>query len=263
MAIRHGVRVLLVSITALVFLPGLAGDFVWDDHELIKQASHVEYFSEIWSGPFLTGEHDAGGTYYRPVVSTAIYTQYQLFGEAPFGYHLVSLLLHIGCVVLLFEWLLRRFDDGSRRTLWAVLLATAIFALHPSRPESVSWFAGSTDLWMAFWVLLALWVFDRIASWPGVALSSFLLILALLSKEVAVMVPLALLMDAYFRREPGGARWKHLLVMTVTILLVGACRFALFPGGGEAPPGDVFTRVFAATGSYISYIFWPWEPSEV
>ena len=128
MAIRHGVRVLLVSITALVFLPGLAGEFVWDDHELIKQASHVESFAEIWSEPFLTGEYDAGGTYYRPVVSTATFIQYQLFGEAPFGYHLVSLLLHIGCVLLLFDWLLRRFDDGSRRTLWAVLLALLLKA---------------------------------------------------------------------------------------------------------------------------------------
>jgi 4-amino-4-deoxy-L-arabinose transferase-like glycosyltransferase len=260
-AIRHGVRVLLVSITALVFLPGLAGEFVWDDHELIKQASHVESFAEIWSEPFLTGEYDAGGTYYRPVVSTATFIQYQLFGEAPFGYHLVSLLLHIGCVLLLFDWLLRRFDDGSRRTLWAVLLATAIFAIHPSRPESVSWFAGSTDLWMSFWVLLALWVFDRTTSWSGVAISSLLLILALLSKEVAVMVPVALLLDAFFRREAGEERWKHLSVMTATILLVGAVRFVLFPGGGEAPPGNMIMRVFAATGSYMSYIFWPWEPS--
>jgi len=94
-----------------------------------------------------------------------------------------------------------------------------------------------------------------------VAFSSLLLVVALLSKEVAVMVPLALLLDAFLRREQSGERWKHLALITVVVLIVGAARFALFSGGGQAPPGSMVTRVFAATGSYISYIFWPWEPS--
>src|SRR5690606_17441148 len=107
---------------------------------------------------------------YRPVVTVALWTQVQAFGEGTFGYHAVSLALHLLCVFLACGWLRRR--HGSLRREWALLFGLLVFAIHPGRPETVTWISGSTDLWMTAFVLLSARGIDR-EGWPH-AVASFL-----------------------------------------------------------------------------------------
>lgn len=260
---------LLVVASALAFLPGIFGDFVWDDVNLIvdgpatiAQAVGSSFWSVEEQG---LGHVETGAWYYRPVVSAAYVVQRSLFGLEPLGFHLVNVVLHLLCVLLAFRWLVRR-GDGSTAGAVAAALGCALFALHPSRPESVTWIAGCTDLWMAFWLLLGLELWDRGSRNARlVALAPFLL--AALSKEAAYLAPILLAIDAVALR-PAGDRARHLrwvLVPVGAFAAAVAARLAFIP----APPTralhasflDGFLQVTTSVGTYVARTVWPWPPS--
>jgi hypothetical protein len=67
--------------------------------------------------------------------------------------------------------------------LLAVGLGAAVFALHPSRAEAVSWISGSTELWMCALVLLAALAFDSNRNW----LAGILMASELFARESAIV----------------------------------------------------------------------------
>jgi tetratricopeptide (TPR) repeat protein len=80
----------------------------------------------------------------------------QLYGVAPWGHHLTSLLLHALNTLLAYV-VLRRITGATGRAFVAALL----FGLHPLRVESVAWVAERKDvLSTAFW-LLTLWAYAK------------------------------------------------------------------------------------------------------
>jgi hypothetical protein len=87
----------------VVFGVGLGGGFVYDDHYLIGSNALVRdparlgdalttSFFDVSAGDDLAAQ---ANRYYRPVVSLALALQFRAFGDDPFGYHVVSLLLHL------------------------------------------------------------------------------------------------------------------------------------------------------------------------
>ena len=150
---------------------------------------------------------DAGQSaraYYRPVVSLALAAQYQLFGRTSAGYHIVALLLHSACVLLVFDWLRRRLartrsealDSNAPTLITPAFIGAALFAIHPSRLQPVAWISGSTELWAALFALLGLWCFDVARGTRRWMWTSLLLSLSLLSKENALLLPLLLAADS-------------------------------------------------------------------
>lgn len=84
---------------------------------------------------------------------------WQLWGYNPFGYHLVSLILHSGSSLLLG---LLAAEISSRRALgW---LAGALFAVFPLHLEAVGWMSAQWDAWAALFGLASLWLF---VTWWG------------------------------------------------------------------------------------------------
>src|SRR5207245_4187611 len=71
---------------------------------------------------------------YYPLLDHTYWVQQRLWGDSPSGYHLINLLLHIGCVVLVLKIL--RFLKIPGAELTAI-----IFALHPVNVETVAWIA--------------------------------------------------------------------------------------------------------------------------
>ncbi len=133
--------------------------------------------------------HDAGATntFFRPVAVISYAIDLALWGPWPFGFRLTNLLLHVICT-----WLVWRIIQNEGIGGIQALLGGALFAVHPAHVESVAWISGRTDLLCAVFMLGA-WLTWR----HGMRWSSLLLFaLALLSKEMAIMLPVLIAIDA-------------------------------------------------------------------
>lgn len=269
--------VLLTAAIAIAFLPAVVGEFLWDDVLLVRSNAYVQDLSllgdallhDFWHVSSQAQARGAGlvQRYYRPVVTVAYALQYRAFGDRPLGFHLVSVALHAACSLLVFGWLRRRLG-ASPRAILPALLGAAMFALHPSRPESVAWISGSTDLWMTLWVLLGLRAWDRDPT-PGTAARTALcFVLAACSKEVAVVAPALLAVDLLLLPHAGsgrGPRWRALGVVACASALALIARavvlHGLVPPNTRELPAMMPVRVLSTLGHYTSAVLWPWHPS--
>ena len=132
-------------------------------------------------------------------------TDVQLFGLDPGWHHLSSVFLHILTSLLLLRLLWR-----ATGMAWPSALVAALFAVHPMHVESVAWVAERKDVLSAlFWVLTcsAYVTYVRRPSLVRYALVALSLVLALMSKPMAVTLPFALLlMDVWPLGRDGGRR---------------------------------------------------------
>ncbi len=269
MASRRGwgaASILLGLLVVLVFLPGLSDEFTWDDNGLIRTNENVqrpERYREALTTHFWNVSEnavEANETYnhlYRPLVTLAYIAQYRLFGLAAMGYRVVSLALHVLCCVLAFFWLTRRLPaHNERHRLVAVSLGAAVFALHPSRVEAVSWISGSTELWMCALVLLGALAFDSNRSW----LAGILLAVALFAKESAVVAVPLLLADRFLVH--GGRNRAASLALTTPVIVALIARIWIVDvdlPSGEAR--DALPRALASLGLYAQQVVAPWNPT--
>ena len=93
----HSARMLPAFAAAvLVYLPALGNGFVWNDPDYVTRGE-LQSLPGLWR---IWTEVGATEQYY-PLLHTFFWLQHRLWGDAPFGYHLVNVLLHAGCAVLL------------------------------------------------------------------------------------------------------------------------------------------------------------------
>lgn len=141
---------------------------------------------------------------WRPLNFLIWQADYALFGDQPLGWRLTRLAIHSLNIVS--AGLLVRAITGRPKL---ALFAAALFAIHPSQTETVTWAGGQADISFAVAWLPALWMFVRWRQgasskwWIGAAVLGFI---AMLGKEAAVTLPIAALwIDLLFGRQ--WARW--------------------------------------------------------
>ncbi len=185
---------ILIAITAAAYAPSLHGSWQYDDQLVIVSNSVVR---------------DAGealrrlGTSTRSLVQWTFALNHRLGGLAPFGYHVVNLAIHVAAALCLWGWL--RSLPHARRFAWAAAL---IFAVHPLATQSVAYVAQRYSSMAGLFFFAALWAWSAYRSgggrmWYAAALLAALA--AMLSKEMAVAIPLAL-MAADFSLHAGHRR---------------------------------------------------------
>jgi hypothetical protein len=158
------------------------------------------------------GEFTRAGVdrFFRPVADLSLWLDARwASGVEPPGWHILSLLLHLANTALVFV-LARRLFGSSGVAFWSA----ALFGLHGSRPEAVSFLARFDQLATLF-VLAGLILFDsRRWIWTGAALLA-----ALLSKESAYVFPLLAVWMMAWR-----GRWDraHLRVARALFALTAA-----------------------------------------
>ena len=117
----------LIAAVFLVYQSAWQGGFIWDDNAHVTRPELRSWYGlfRIW--------FDLGATQqYYPLLHSAFWVQYWLWGDATLGYHLVNILLHAIAAVMV-ALILRRLEIPG------AYLAAAIFALHPVHVESVAW----------------------------------------------------------------------------------------------------------------------------
>jgi hypothetical protein len=207
----------LAGIVLVVFCSGLANGLVGDDFSLITnlRPDSILGVFDPWRDTWW---------YYRPITRLVLVLGYTLFGTAPVGYHVLSLLAHAAAVVL--------FYFGARRagaSAGPSFAGALVFAVHFRQHESVFWFSAiSYPLSTAFGLGSALWFRASLARGHRGFLVAALVsaAAAMLTKDTATVVPaLVALYGLLFAGEPfegAPAREKVLRLLPLAcVALVG------------------------------------------
>jgi hypothetical protein len=187
-----GLALVLVSAAAL-YLPVVDYLYIWDDRFLFVDnpaLRSADGFVQAILTPILPGS-----TYFRPAVLASFGLQFYLFGADPAASHLGNLAIHLTTallVVVLTRRLLARM--GRKFDGWVPVIAAAVYALHPSLIEPVAWASGRFDLMATLFSVAALITALGSARYKIFTSSAFFL-LALLSKEVAAVIPAVLVLS--------------------------------------------------------------------
>jgi len=171
----------------------------WDDPSYITSNPLIKDISPgglkaIFSTPVVGN--------YHPLTILTYALEYSAAALNPWLYHFDSLLLHI-FVTLLVYWLVYLL---TRRPIAAVITAL-LFGLHPMHMESMAWISGRKDLLYGLFYLGACIAYvyftrENDSKKTGWYIGSIaLFIFALLSKPVAVTLPLTLLLIDYFEKR--------------------------------------------------------------
>lgn len=205
----------------LAYLPALRGGFIWDDDAHVTESialRSLEGLRRIWVQP-------GAAPQYYPMVHTAFWVQYQLFGEHPLGYKLVNLALHLTTAGLLIV-VLRQL--GLSR--FASVLSAAVFALHPVHVESVAWITELKNTLSGAFYMGAAAAYLRWrgageaerdakprAAWWWAAVGLF--VAAVLSKSVTASLPAGLLLAVWWQQ--GRLRWSDVRPL-LPLFVIGA-----------------------------------------
>ena len=195
---------ILIIIGSLVHAFNLQNPLFWDDIDWI--VNNVPVHRIGWDQIKFWFSHDAlagiglSSNYYRPVLFFTFALNYVISGTNSLSYHLFSNAIHIANAILIFLLL-------SRLLLarWVAFLTALIFAIHPLQTEAVAYISGRGDPLALFFMLSALLLYLKSKSpadsWKLLSLGS--LILALLSRETAIVFPFLLMLCEFFRSGRG------------------------------------------------------------
>ena len=237
----------------LPYIPSLSNGFVnWDDHVYIYNNKNLFLQGgELIKWAFTSTT--AGQ--WHPLSSLFHALEVRLFGPInPFGHHFVSALLHsINTFIvffLIYSLALRGFAANfthngkmpgtgiNKNALITASVTAAFFAIHPLHVESVAWATERRDLLYSLFYLLSIYLYLLYTDTKGPDNSSscgrrqvfyiaslLLFTLSLLSKSMAVTLPVVLLIIDYYplSRFKFKGSWKE----NFSILIEKAPFFAL------------------------------------
>jgi hypothetical protein len=186
---------LLVAAGA-AYWPALSGSYIWDDdaHVTVPALRSLTGLWRIWTEPGATQQ-------YYPLLHTAFWVEFKLWGDATLGYHLLNVVLH-ACGAWLFVQILQAIwttdEKRDERLLSsAALLGGLLFALHPVAVESVAWISEQKNTLSGVFYLSAGLLYLRGRSWLA---ATVLFICAVLTKSVTSTLPAALLVLVWYRQ---------------------------------------------------------------
>ena len=293
----HAVKYYLAASVALaavlVYLVTLQNDFVnWDDNFYVYENYHIHSLNRAF---FKWAFFDFTEANWHPLTWISHALDYAVWGLNPLGHHLTNVLLHAintFLVVLLVTKLVESRANGlnglhglNKGALIAAGVTGLLFGLHPLHVESVAWVAERKDLLCALFFLLSTITYaDRINRIPAsaagqnsrrhffsrhylVTLGFF--VLALLSKPMAVTLPIVLLILDWY---PFGRIRSLKTLWTAGIVKLPFFALSLASSvitvlaqssGGALQPTElapVSTRLLVAAKALVGYLgkmIWP------
>jgi tetratricopeptide (TPR) repeat protein len=210
--------VLLLAVV-LTYTPVWQAGFVWDDRTFLTANPRIVGplgLKEIWTTPAAD---------ICPLALTVVWVEHKLWGLQPLPYHLVNVLLHAACAILLWRVLRRLRIPGA----W---LGAALWALHPVQVETVAWITELKNTQSCLFYLLAIRFFLRWreldeARGKGIErnymLALLFTILAILSKPSTVILPAVLGLCWWWTDKKW--HWRNLSRLTEFFLIAVAPSF--------------------------------------
>ncbi len=272
---------------ALVYWPGLQGEFMFDDHWNILSNEAVlvnDVNMESLSDAAASGR---AGPLKRPVAMMSFALNHSVSGVAPWGWKFSNLLIHLTTGVVLFGFLRRLLRDATRwRTALdgldsdslAVLVA-ALWLLHPLNLTGVLYVVQRMTSLSALFVFAALWLYllGRMRLLRGEGGGPLMVLalvvcmpLAVLSKETGALVPVFVFLIEWLGF--GFADWRryarafrYLLIVLFALPVLAALSLLLLApdllwDGYAARPFNLVERLLTESRVMWSYVLWGLVP---
>lgn len=257
----HGLALFLLIVISDA--NALRGHYQFDDYQVIVGYLPVHSLSS-WAGDAMHG--------LRPFLKLS-YTLNWISGLGVVGFHVVNELMHIVTTLLVYL-LIRQIAMSCliEQAGWMAFLSAVLFALHPVHTEAVTYLCGRSVLMMTMFSLASLLVYSkgnlsnsRIQLY---GLSPLFFLLALMTKETAILLPLGLMLwDTCFmpRRtllENFGKQWVHwvLFLMAMVYFLLNKRYWQIlnFSANLHSIQTNLYTQIHAM--AYLgTQWFWPFR----
>lgn len=251
---------LLISLSSFfIFFPALSVFFSADDfYNMRLVMGHT--LTDVASA-FLFVRYE-NFLFYRPLTTQAFFFFTKpIFGFNPLFYHLISFSVFLSIVFIVYKL---TYQLTFRRDL--SFLTTFFYALSPSNFTRLSWIVQIQELLLGLLVLVSSIFFVtylRTAKVVNYLLSLFCFILALTSKESAVMIPGLLFLVVIFVRGPlavlpGDALIKGLVRLIPFIMLWGIYLYLRLVKIGVSLGEHYFTSfsLRSIINTAIWYVLW-------
>lgn len=148
--------IFLSILSAIVFSNSLNNTFVYDDSVTVVNNNLIKNwknFHTLFSFNYfvLSGELS-----YRPIVTLTYFIDHFLWGLNPMGFHLTNLILHIGNTLLFYVFLKR-----VTKTTIVAFFSIVLFTTHPILTETINSISYREDLIAALFFLVAFILFMK------------------------------------------------------------------------------------------------------
>jgi len=276
---------LVLVATCVAYVNTLTGGWVWDDVSSVLLHEHVQDPAQFFQ-LFREDQHAFGrgqGNFYRPLVSVSFMVDYLLSGSPPVTpatateaippliFHISNMLWHAAAAILLLALMVRM---GAPPLVW--MTVPLVYAVHPLHTEAVAYISGRADMMAAALMFAGLCLVATGATgvkrWALIGLSFVFGILALLSKESALIYPIlvaiviaAIPVQRDERGETISPTWERWLpVLGAIVIVIGygmlrstVLRFADATDTEASPIGVRVVEMLQALDYYVRMLVWP------
>lgn len=255
---------IIFGITFAVLSRALDNGFInFDDPGYVTDNRNVK--SGLSGDSISWAFRDRSQSNWHPLTWMSHMLDVEIFDLEPWGHHLTSVLLHALnaalVVALIMQW------TGSVGVSVTIAL---LFALHPTRVESVAWVSERKDVLSAFFGLLTLLFYSgyarrRSTLWYTAALLSFSL--GLMAKPMLVTLPFLMLLLHVWPLQRNGRRWRRvvigLLPFFVLAIAASVVAYATQAAGGSVQTLEKYplnlrlANAVLSVGRYLLKTVWP------
>ncbi len=257
----------LAIISYVAFLPSLKNEFTnWDDPVYVYENPIVMNEHTQWSKIF----SEPVSLNYHPITMLTLAWNYQSAEKkdgkiSPYIFHEWNLLIHTFSVILMFIFIVR-----FSRSYIAGVLCAAVFGWHPMHVESITWISERKDVLYVLFFLVGLIMYlrySRTSKWHWLLFCFLFFTLSVLSKAVAVVFPIVLLLiDFYQTRKITVRQILEKIPFLIFSLYFGWKAYSIQATGAIAKPEAIsFTQqlLFGSYGAlmYVFKFFFPFKLS--
>ncbi len=249
---------ILIAVLGLaIYANSLDCKFVWDDKPVIRDNPRIRQWRnipKIFTEPVMAGWGERG-VHYRPLKMFMHMVNYKLWGLDVRGHHLTNVLLHILAALSLYWLVSILFGDRLLS-----LITGVIFLVHPVQVESVTYLSDISDMLSGLFIFSCLALYIKLSKLETMARHIAVMlccILALLSKESGIVLPLLMIVYHYTFRVKLNIR--AFLPVTGCVVIYLLLRSGAVLGGApwiSTVPMRI-PGVFAAVAGYMRLILLP------
>jgi Tfp pilus assembly protein PilF len=279
-----GTVCLMAALVILAYSNTLQTPFLFDDVPNIVENPYIKIKEISFKSLAQAAAKSPADSRWLSNASFAI--NYYFTGMAVQSYHIVNIIIHILCGIVLYYLSLTTLTlpfwrRGYRHFREIAFFASFLWLLHPAQTNGVTYIVQRMTSLAALFFLVSMLAYakGRIQQQPGkriflLLLSAFSGVLAIISKENAIMLPVMILgYEIFFLKQYSTKHFnKNIIITGLALFLVSTVVVVMFYFDGSNPfasvlPGGYGGRDFTLSERlltqprvvlhYLSLIFWP------